>query len=356
MRVADVAPLHDAFERQAVVCGEMGAPFTARLNRVLGAHLDDTTTLGRRVLGWPQATLRGDLVPLRCCAALNLKVRAGAAPALAALYPPHSAHADTALSAAIADTITHHDTSLTAFLDSPPQTNEVARSGVLLAGFLSISAATRMPLALLELGASAGLNLMFDRYAFDLGEGRTWGPGEARVRIPCTWTGDAPSLAPPIAIVSRAAVDLRPISASAPEDRERLLAYIWPEQIDRVARIEAALDLLAAEHVAVEAEDAVTWAKRALAAPQAEGICRVVYHSVFLQYLPQEARHLLRSLLEAAGAAATPQRPFAWLAMEAAPDAPMTCQLTLRLWPGGERRVLAQVDWHGKWARFPASS
>lgn len=356
MRVADIAALKEAFDRQAVVCGEMGAPFTARLNRVLGERLDDTTALGRRVVGWPQATLRGDLVPLRCCAALNFKVRGGVAPALARLYPPHAAASDAALWDAIADTIARHDASLAAFLDSPPQTNEVARSGVLLAGFLSIAAATGMPLALFELGASAGLNLMFDRYAFDLGEGRTWGPAAADVRIPCVWTGDAPSLATPIDVVSRAAVDLRPISASDAQDRERLLAYIWPEQTERVQRIEAALGMLAAEHVTVEADDAVAWAKRRLAEPQAERTCRVVYHSVFLQYLPQEARQALRAVLESAGAAATNARPFAWLAMEAAPDTPMTCQLTLRVWPSGERRVLAQVDWHGKWARFPASS
>lgn len=355
MRVSEVAALKDAFERQAIVCGEMGAPFTGRLIRLLCEHLDDATALGRRVLGWPEATLRSDLVPLRCCGALNLKVRGGVAPMLAQHYPPHLA-TDAGLAAALADTIARHDRSLTAFLDSPPQTNEVARSGVLLAGFLAIAATTRMPLALLELGASAGLNLMFDRYAYDLGEGRTWGADGARVRIPCLWSGAAPSLATPIEVVSRAAVDLRPISASEPKDRERLLAYIWPEQTDRVRRIEAALDMLAAARVTVEADDAVGWAKRRLAAPQTAATCRVVYHSVFLQYLPQEARQALRSVLESAGAAATTERPFAWLAMEAAPDAPTTCQLTLRLWPGGERRVLAQVDWHGKWARFPASS
>ena len=341
----------EAFQRQFAACTAMGAPFTARLCGVLGELLDDSTRFGRRVRGWPSDSLLPDLMPLRCCAALNILVRGGKAPDLAALYPPNDGHDDAALRSAIAATIEAHDQAMTAFLDSPPQTNEVVRSAVLLGGFLHIARRTNMPLALYETGASAGLNLMFDRYAYDLGEGRGWGDASSRVRLASAWKGDPPPLDAPLAIASRAAVDLRPVDARSPADRERMLAYIWPEQIERIRRIEAALDLVAASGLHVEAGDALAWLKDKMSAPAPAGVCRTVYHSVFAQYLPVRLREDLRATIKAIGEEATPEAPFAWLAMEAAPDR-MSCELRLTLWPGAERRVLAQVDWHGRWAEW----
>jgi hypothetical protein len=338
-----------AFEQQAAACASMDAPFTARLCRVLGANLTGDTAFERRVRTWPDKSLLPDLMPLRCCAALNTLVRRGQASALAALYPPPASGDDSALWKAIAATIEAHDTAMAAFLDSPPQTNEVLRSAVLLGGLLQIAAATRMPLALYELGASAGLNLMFDHYSFDLGEGRLWGPSHSLVHLVCPWSGRPPTLETPLAVASRAAVDLRPVDARSRTDRERMLAYIWPEQFDRIRRIEAALDVVADSSLRVEQGDALAWLTDRMAGPPQAHVCRIVYHSVFLQYLPHGLRQALRTEICAAGERATAETPFAWLAMEAAPDR-AGCELCLAIWPGGERRVLANVDWHGRWA------
>ena len=232
MKIIDHLELSASFHRQDLVCTEMGAPFTARLCRVLAGNLDGHSQFGRRVLDWPLKTLLADLLALRCCAALNTLVRQGKAAQLAEFYPPHTNTDDAALWQAIDATIAAHDAAMTAFLESPPQTNEVTRSAILLGGFLEISALTRMPLELYELGASAGLNLSFDRYAYDLGHGSSWGVADSEVRLACAWSGDAPALDTPISILSRRAVDLRPVAASSQEDRERMLAYIWPEQTD----------------------------------------------------------------------------------------------------------------------------
>lgn len=341
----------EACERQFAACTSMGAPFTARLCRLIGARLDETSAFGRRVFAWPRDTLWPDLVPLRCCAALNILVRTGKAPALARFYPAGDGASDGELWDAIAATIAVHDAEMTKFLDSPPQTNEVVRSGVLLGGFLRIAQATHMPLALYETGASAGLNLMFDSYRYDLGEGRVWGDPRSRVAIASAWKGKAPLLEARIDIASRAAVDLKPVDARARDDRERMLAYIWPEQVERVQRIEAALDLVASSNLQVAADDALAWLERTLSQPADEGTCRVVYHSVFAQYLPQQVRADLRAAIKRHGETATARAPFAWLAMEAGPDR-MSCELSLTIWPGGERRTLAKVDWHGKWAEW----
>ena len=345
------AEIVTAFERQAGACTSMGAHFTARLCGLLGRRLDTSSAFGRRTLTWPQESLFPDLLPLRCCAALNILVRNGMAPDLAALYPPRDTGDDDALWTAIRETIAAHDSAMTAFLDSPPQTNEVVRSAVLLGGLLHIAARTKMPLALYETGASAGLNLMFDRYSYDLGEGRAWGPANSNVRLTSAWTGAAPSLDTPLSIVSRAAVDLRPVDASMKDDRERMLAYIWPEQFERIRRIVAALDLAAASGLHVEAGDALQWLAGRMAEPAQKGVCRTLYHSVFAQYLPTQVREDLRTAIKNTGDSATADAPFAWLAMEAAPDR-LSCELRLVLWPGGEKRVLAKVDWHGKWAEW----
>ena len=351
MSFAGRPDISEAFERQATACADMGAPFTANLCRLLDKRLDDTSALGRRVAAWPSDSLWPDLVPLRCAAALNNLVRTGRATTLAAFYRRTRPGDDDAFWGAISATIAEHDADMTAFLDSPPQTNEVVRSAVLLGGFMTIAAATKMPLALYELGASAGLNLLFDRYAYDLDEGRKWGDPKSPVRIGSPWSGAAPALDTKLEIVSRAAVDLRPVDARSRADRERMLAYIWPEQSERLRRIEPALDMVAASGLVVEQGDALEWLTQQMTKPQDAGVCRVVFHSVFFQYLPAPLREALREKIGALGAAATPEKPLAWLSMEAGADR-MSCELRLTLWPGGERRVLARVDWHGRWAEW----
>lgn len=343
--------IHEAFERQAKACADMGAPFTSNLCRLLGARLDETSALGRRVAAWPAESLWPDLVPLRCCAALNILVRTGRAQGLAAFYPPNGPGDDDPFWSAISATIADHDAEMTAFLDSPPQTNEVVRSAVLLGGLLTIAQAVNRPLALHELGASAGLNLLFDRYAYDLGDGRTWGDPASPVKIASAWSAAAPALDTRLQIASRQAVDLKPVDARSGADRERMLAYIWPEQTERLRRIEPALDMVARSDLVVAQGDALAWLKTVMAGPPKDGVCRVVFHSVFFQYLPADLREALRNEIVAIGDKATAATPFAWLSMESGADR-MSCELRLTLWPGGERRKLADVDWHGRWAKW----
>ena len=89
MKISDRQDVADAFERQARACADLGGPFTGNLCRILGANLDNGSAFGRRVATWPADSLWPDLLPLRCCAALNTLVRRGRAPALAAFYPPN---------------------------------------------------------------------------------------------------------------------------------------------------------------------------------------------------------------------------------------------------------------------------
>jgi hypothetical protein len=341
----------DAFRLQADWCDKLGSPFTALLCRTLADRLDGTSGFGHRVLTWPLETLRGDLVALRCCGALHHYVRSKPESELAKVYPPHPLPDADALWDAVGASLAAHDEELTRFLDTPPQTNEVSRAGVLLGGLLLVAARWRLPLSLIEIGASAGLNLNFDRFAYDLGEDRRWGDGQSTVRVKTEWRGDSPLLDAPLTIAARIGNDQDPLNAADEDDRRRLLAYVWPDQADRLKRLEAALDIAAKHPVEVVAGDAAKFLDDCLARKARDGVARVVFHTIVLQYASPETRAAIKKTLAAAGARATERAPLARFSMEhEKPDAPATVRLTL--WPGGEERVIGQCDSHGAWVEW----
>lgn len=349
-RLADGGGIRRAFEVQAEHCAKMGAPFNARVCRALVEVLDDTTGLGRRVLAWPKETRANDLVPLRCCAGLHALARAGRVAELAAVYPPHTGD-ERALRDAVAAAVAAEDAFLTKYLDSAPQTNEVGRSAILLGGLLTLQPAR--PVALFEVGASAGLNMQFDRWRYHLGPAGTWGDPDSPVSVRCDWTGTPPSLETPLRVVSRAASDLAPLDPAAPGDRERLLSYIWPDQAERLARTAAALDIAAGSDLRVAKADARDWVARELAPERAPpDALTVLFHSVFIQYLDPPVREALISDITGRGAKATDDTPFAWLRMEANEQDRARCELRATRWPGGRDEHLADVDWHGRSAHW----
>ncbi len=337
------------FRQQAAACQGLGSPFNALVCTVLAESIDRSTAFGRRVLDWQQDRILSDALALRCCAALHAEARSAAAPPLAAVYPPHAMPAKSSLWAAIIDTLATRDAAMTRFLDRPPQTNEIARSAVLLGGFLRIARETALPLSVFEIGSSAGLNLLFDHYAYDFGAAR-WGDPAARIGVSCEYTGNLPDLSAPLRVRERAGCDANPLDATSSADRQRLMACIWPDQAHRLERTEAALALAVERGIRVETADAADWAKAKLAQPGHTGVARVLFHSIVRQYLPAETREALRETIMAAGALATPEQPFAWLAME--PDTAQEAALNLTLWPGGRERFLAHVDYHGRWAHW----
>ncbi len=344
-----------AFRNQADWCRTGGAPFMAVLCDALAAVFDETSATGRAVLGWPGVPHR-DALMMRVTGGLNALVRAGNAPAIAPLYPPAAVpDAETmqaALRLALADPA--FDAALLPWLDGPPQTNEVGRSGVLMPGLMAIAATTGFPLRLFELGASAGLNLQLDRFHYTLA-GIESGPAEAGVRLAPKWRGGPPPAAD-VRVIARRKVDIAPLDAADPATAARLLAYIWPDQPERVARATAAIAVAAANPPPLDRADAAAWVE-AQVTPEA-GSTGVVYHSIAFQYFPADSRARIEAHLEAAGARATPDAPLAWLRYEfdnaEAADALPT--LRLRLWRGGaaDERLLARVHPHGTFVEWLA--
>lgn len=328
-----------ALRRQARACQALNSPLTAGILDAAANLLDATSETGRRVLGWTGDPI-ADALPLRLSGGLHGLARRNVAPGLSKIYLEGSGD----FSGAIREAIRAHDTWLAGWLDSPPQTNEVGRSGALMCGLMQAAHRLGMPIELLELGASAGLNLNLDRFRFDLGN-RAIGPDDSLVRIVPAWTGGDPPDAKPV-IVARAGVDLLPINVSDAAAAERLIAFVWADQKERIARLEAAIKIARSFLPPVVAADAAPWLDQQLQRRQPEGVMRIVMHSVFWQYVPPAAREQLYALIQQAGANATPSRPFGWLKFEPGPQI-YTMELKLRLWPSGDDFHLANCHSHG---------
>jgi hypothetical protein len=344
-----LSAIRHAFERQAAACEALGSPFTARLCRLIGERLQPGSAVADRVLGWsgdpsPQA----DSVPLRLASCLHALVLEARDQDLASIYPPHDV-TDDQLWAAVERAVTGHPDFLLARLQSAPQTNEVRRSGALLPGFLTIAKLLGKPLILSEIGASAGLNLQWDRYRYRLGD-LAWGDPASAVEIAPEWQGEAPPETR-LAVLERAGCDLAPVDAADPAHRLRMLSYIWADQQHRLARTRAALDIAAAHRLSVEKADAVDWLRTRLAAPRPDAV-HVIFHTIAWQYLPAPLQAEGDALIAAAGDRANDAAPLARLALEANSNAHDGAALILQIWPGGAKKEIGRGDFHGRWVRW----
>lgn len=335
-----------AFMIQEYYCRTMDAPIYARLCESIASGLSRDSRVGARILDWPGEPTR-DALPLRFIGGLHALVRAGADNDLAAIFD--GSLADTgAVAAALRGALLRHDDALMPWLDGPPQTNEPGRSAALMTGLLEVARAFGPKLELIEIGSSGGLNLLLDRYRFDLG-GAMVGPANAPLTITPEWRGAAPALTP-IEIVSTRGCDIQPLDVTDPAIEDRLAAYVWAEKPERLVRLKTAIAMVRAHGVRLESADAADWVEARLAEPQDAGVTRVLMHSVVWQYLPESVADRLRAAMATAGSAATAERPLAWVAME--PDRALAEQVvTVRTWPGGPRKVVATAHAHATWVK-----
>ncbi|MCV0394540.1 MAG: DUF2332 family protein [Rhizobiaceae bacterium] len=333
------------FHKQAASCERLGSSFTANLCRMLPDLLDERTRTGQRIAGWPGEP-GPDALALRLCGALHFLVLSGRDADLVRAYPPSPAD-PTTLAAIVGQTLGRHDELIANFLDSPPQTNEVGRSAMLLPGFLAIARSTRRPLALCEIGASAGLNLVFDRFSYRYGDAE-WGDADSTVRLRPDIDGTAPPLDGALEIVGRAGCDIAPVNLNDDAARMRLLSYVWPDQHDRLERARGAIALARTAGIELAQCDAAAFLRGALAARPPEAAF-VLFHSIMWQYMPQATQAAITTAMAEAGEGAVPEAPVAWLRMEPGLISEPFATLSLTLWPGGETHSLARCDYHGRW-------
>jgi len=334
-----------ALERQLLRQHEGARPASPLYGRVIIAVLADVRAGGEchRLLMPYAEEPPSNAVVLRFLAAVHRIVLDGRAPALAAHYPSAGGTPGPGLEAAFLTAVAQHADEVASGLVDGVQTNEVGRSAALLGGYLVVAAETGLPLRVLEIGASAGLNLRFDRFAYEAG-GQVAGDAASAVRFVEPWTGGGrPDLGVRLDVRERRGCDLRPIDPTSPEGRLRLRSYVWPDQVDRLARLEQAIDVAARVPVTVDRAAAPDWLDVHLATGR-PGVATVVTHSIVMQYLSPHEQERMFAALGGAGIRATRRAPLAWLRMEAAGR---TAEIRLTMWPGGRRRVLGTSNYHG---------
>lgn len=333
-----------AFDNQVAYCTQAGATVTARVVAALRDLLErgESGRLLDAIRAWPGAPL-ADALPLRVAGGIHALHLKGIEPALAAIYRDQAGADDAAI---VAAAIRAHEADLLPWLDGPPQTNEAGRSSNFIAAMLWLADRGLPPrFECLEIGSSAGINLMLDRYHYHLA-GVEVGPEPGAMRFQPEWQGNPPP-DHRIEIVSAKGCDVAPVDLADAEQALRLKAYIWPEHTVRFERMAAAIAEAAKSPPDLVAMNAADFIEAELAKPQAAGTTRVLMHSIVWQYVPADQQARVTAAMEAAGAQATPDRPLAWIALEANRVLHLH-ELSVRYWPGGaEPAMLARAHPHG---------
>jgi hypothetical protein len=284
-------------------------------------------------------------IGLRLGGALHFRALDGSAPGLAAHFPSTGGDGDAAGAWREArGLIAENGRRFGELFDRTPQTNEVARSMPLLGGLLAIVGATRLPVALLDVGSSAGLNMRLDRYRFE-GDGWSWGDVHCPLVLRNeTISGRPQHLGVRPEIVVRAGCDLHPLDVTSERDCMELRSFVWPDQGERFARLDAAIAVSRDVPAEIERADFLQWIPRR-AVPR-ENTVTIVMHSVVTEHLEESVREAMRDAIETACSAATDARPMAWLRME--PDAGMWYETRVTLWPSREERTIARSNGHAQ--------
>ncbi|NJM50639.1 MAG: DUF2332 domain-containing protein [Sphingomonadales bacterium] len=352
MDIFDIDDVRTGILEQAKHILHNNAPVTGRICLAQLALLNGVSQTSEKLRNWP-GKLLADAVPLRLAGGLHYLHLSGAENRLLPIYRQEITE-QAQIDDNVANIVADHDAALLPWFDGPPQTNEAGRSASFMAGLKWLSAQGNPPrFEMNELGASAGINTMMDRYHYDLG-GVSAGPVSSPMQIKPEWRGPPPPDAP-VEIVSIQGCDQNPVDLSDPAAAMRVKSYVWPENLDRIARMDAAIALAATRAPDVVRADAADWADIRLSIPQESGTTRIIHHSIVWQYIPKDRRNRIGLAMAAAGKNATPDRPLVWMMLETN-RATFRHELTVRIWDGGghngDSHLLGYAQAHGAWVEF----
>lgn len=369
--------LRERLLRQASFCADLGSPLYAGLMRAvaddLGHSEPDAITLELLQPWAADESPEGDVPGLRLLAAAHRLALLRMEPALGLYLPTCGGTAPgqpEELWPIMRQALGRHLPEVSAWMQSPPQTNEPGRSAALMFGLLEAMALVQgdRPIQLFEVGCSAGLNLRADRFGYkglggellwpasDSGdvdepkseEPKSHGP-KPELIIESAWARPpglaVQGLAVPVRIERRVGFDLNPLDMSVQDDRMALSSYVWADQVERFRRLGAAIRVAQQTPVELVRSDAAA-AVRGI--QPVNGRLTVLWQSVMQQYLG-ESEPAFESAVEDLLDHATHRAPVARIAMEKPAERfdPVNQELTLTIEPHGFRRVIAHVPGHG---------
>lgn len=304
---------------QAQGCAELGSPLYASLIESAAEDLEAGGPLLDVLAGF-ESEPEWSALALRLMGAVHRLVLQGRLPQLEPHYPSVGGDGDAAVAWALfRDALREHRPEIHRLIARGCQTNEVGRSAALLGGFLEVAHRTGLPLRILELGASAGLNLNWDRYRYESGKSGEpgeagWGDENSRVRF-VHFFEVPPPLDRTAEVVERRGCDLEPIDPTTDEGSLSLRSFIWADQLGRLSRLDGAISITQEMPAKVERLDATTFLERELATPR-PGMATVVFHSVFIQYAGDEEQSRIASIIDQALSNAPVEAPVYYLRME----------------------------------------
>jgi hypothetical protein len=325
---------------QAAGCAGLGSPLYASLLEKSAADLGEEGDVWAVLAGF-ESESEWSALALRLMGAVHRLVLVGELPELARHYPSTGGDGDAeAAWPHFKSALAERRDDVRGLVTRGCQTNEVGRSAALLGGFLEVAHRTGLPLRILELGASAGLNARWDRYRYESLAG-AWGEPSSAVRFAGAFEL-APSLNRTAEVVERKACDLQPVDPTSEEGALTLRSFIWADQLGRLALLDGAIEIAREVPVEVERLDAATFLERELAS-STPGVATVVYHSVFWQYVDEPGRRRILAAIVQAQAGAVTNAPVHHLRME-----PDEGRFEVRL----DGEVLATTRPHGTGVRW----
>ena len=225
------------------------------------------------------------------------------------------------------------------------QTNEVQRAWALLPAFLSV--ADERPLDLLELGPSAGLNLLWDRYRYRYKTG-AWGDGPLELRGDDRVPPPAELLQRRVSVARRRGVDLNPVDVTTEHGARLLQAFVWADQADRLERVRRAIDLVRDDPPVVLRGDYVELLP-VLLRDRRDDAQLVIFQTASTMYLDSTGAARVHAALHEAAQVA----PLVYVSTGRAPD-DNGFALEVERFPGGGATRLAVFDFHGDWLQWGA--
>jgi len=342
----DEDPMLAALHAQPVACESIGSAMYTRLFQDLA---DDYADNGRTyaILAGRSTRPIHDAIPLRLAAAVHRIVLSGRDERLARHYPSVGGKPGSDFTADFIAYMRDHLDEIDVALTQQVQTNEVGRSVVLLSLSHWLTTQNVDAFDLLELGASAGLNLNFDKYYACSGQLRM-GDSQSSVRF----MGDSFSHTPDLPKTGAQAhrkrgVDISPLHITQADDEMRLMSFLWPDQKTRLERTRAAIDIAKLNPPVVDCASADVWLRQQLSRPFERAT--VVFHSIVWQYLGAGTQNGIREALANAANRATTQTPLLWVRME--PAGPVA-DVQVDVWDGTSldsvHHRVAEVGYHGQ--------